>query len=101
MCQDCRAPGQQQAEYVAQVVTGVGQQGERAGQQAECDFDENECEVQSDADREGAIVAYGRMQVTSGAVPMFGVASVEAASIILHFEPAKSTRFRWLSRSVG
>jgi len=49
-----RAPGEQQREHVAQVVPGVGEQGERMGPQSGPHLKHDEADVQCDADCEGA-----------------------------------------------
>ena len=43
-------------EHVAEIVPGIGQQRERAGEQAEPGFGRDIGEVEGDADREGAAV---------------------------------------------
>jgi len=51
--QDARAPGEEEAQHVAEVVPGVRDEGERAGEDAEDRLDDDETGVQRDADREG------------------------------------------------
>jgi len=64
-------PREQQSGHVAQVVTRVGDQGERMGQHAERRFDNDEARVQRDPDGECAPEVGGG--VAMPAVPMIVV----------------------------
>jgi hypothetical protein len=46
------APGEQQAEHIAQVMTGIGQQSQRRGQQPEDGLDNHKKYIQNHSDRE-------------------------------------------------
>jgi hypothetical protein len=52
-----RAPGQEEAEDVAEVVAGVGEEGERAREDTERGLGDHVGEVEADAEGEGAVVA--------------------------------------------
>ena len=51
-----RAPRHHQAQNVAQIVAGVGQQGERVGDDAIGRLDDDEADIEGDADGKGAVV---------------------------------------------
>jgi hypothetical protein len=44
-------------------MTRVGQQGERVGEQAKDDFEDNEAKIQEDSDQEGAAKVLGRIML--------------------------------------
>ena len=64
-----RAPRQQQAADVAQVVRGVGEERQRAAPETGRRFDADEQQVERDTDREGAMTRAARRRV-GVSVPM-------------------------------
>ena len=66
-------PGQRQAQDVAQVVAGVGEQRERLGHPAPRRLGRYDAAVQNAADREGGPEAGRRMVVMAVAMPMVAV----------------------------
>src|ERR1019366_7974546 len=68
-----RSPREAETEHVAEIVPGVGEQRDRVRQDPVDDLDDDKREVQPDADREGAPVAYRpvRVPVMVVAVPAY------------------------------
>ena len=58
--EQCRAPGDGEAEHVAQVMAGIREQGHGIGPEPVGCLDGDEGEVEGDADSEGAPVAFRR-----------------------------------------
>jgi hypothetical protein len=81
--QDDRAPGQDQAQDVRQVVAGVGQQGHGARVEADRHLGGDEDRVQGHADGEGPAHVLGRMVMAAGPMAMAVPMAVAMAMILM------------------
>ena len=65
-------------------MTGVGNQSQRVGKQAEEPFDYDKAQIESHADRKSAIVSAGRIQVTNAASRMAEIAMMDVGGVLMH-----------------
>ena len=77
--EDAREPGRREAEHVAEIVPGVGEQRDRAGREAIDRLDRDEGQVQRDADGEGGAEVGRPVRVGVGMV----VAVVAGAMVVV------------------
>ena len=77
-------PGQNQAEHIREIMSGIRDQSEGVGGQSEDELDHNEGAVERDADGEG-VVEIGRVRERIMAVAMAGVVVVMIVGMMLMF----------------